>query len=248
MVDSSASVASAAQSSVTTSQSTTSKTTSETTSGSSTESSGTDFLSYLEKELNGLGKAQISEEDLFAALIEARIAQDKPGALQALQKAKEFYTSALTRSDGYVSNEEVAKGTLQKLVDDGDLTKDEAEKLCGECFAQAQLDTNLDKLYDDRGTTCAVAALDDVLAKFQNDVSATDTASKDYPSRELDYSSDTGCHNFPTIESYLLEQLKTAAESSGEAETETDSSSTVSSTKAAAAAKTSTNSGVSATA
>ena len=50
------------------------------------------------------------------------------------------------------------------------------------------------------------------------------------------------------VKKRVAEQLKTAAESSGEAETETDSSSTVSSTKAAAAAKTSTNSGVSATA
>lgn len=118
------------------------------------------------------GKAQVSEEDLYAALIVDRLERlQGPEVAHSYLREFEAAKLALQRPGGYVPVEEAAVHALQKLVDSGLISKEAAEAINAQAFQGAQLDDRLDVLYDDRGSdsdpTRAVAAAADALLKAQ---------------------------------------------------------------------------------
>jgi hypothetical protein len=123
-----------------------------TTSTATKDSSAGTFETFLKAQLANKTAGNVSEEELFSALIGQRIE-----ALKDSETATK-YTSALSdnkkamaKADGFVPCEDAAKKSLAGLRESGVLTKEEADKIYSEAFAGAQLDSNKDALFDDRG-------------------------------------------------------------------------------------------------
>jgi hypothetical protein len=129
--------------------------------------SASDFGSILSGILSPLGKESISEEELFAGVIQARIKATKG------DEAASEYASALAAEKSANSGnrrfsvEEAARGVLSQLQEDGTLTEAEATTIHAESFKAAQLDDNKEALYDDKGgptdPTIAIAKLEAAL-------------------------------------------------------------------------------------
>ncbi len=117
------------------------------------ESSGSgEFETFLRANLAPDASNQVSEEELFAALIPERINKLKGEEIST--KFSEAFTSAkgsMARGDGFVPVEDAAKSALETLVADGTLTKEEGDKIYAESFSAAQLDSNTSALFDSRG-------------------------------------------------------------------------------------------------
>lgn len=137
----------------------------ETTSEESAEGGAFDTL--LRGLLTTNSANQVSEEELFAALVHERVGQRK-GAEVAVKFNELFATekAALTRGD-YVPVEDAAKNALKALRTDGSLTAEEADAIYSEAFGAAQLDSNTSALFDGRGgandPTMALEELDKAL-------------------------------------------------------------------------------------
>lgn len=133
-----------------------------------TGGSSSDFDTFLKGLLTPDGSGQVCEEDLFSALVQERVSGVK--GEEGLEKFKALLAekrSALQGPGGYVSSEAATVAALKASVAAGDLTQEEADKIYSEAFASAQLDSNLDTLYDGKGgandPTMAVAALEAAL-------------------------------------------------------------------------------------
>lgn len=171
-------------SSSTTQASAITKTDSTTTESNNSNSVSDDFKGFM---LSALGKgetANVSEEELFAALIQKEVAVVDGSAEKLFKDKFEEMKKTLARPDGIVSYEDAANKTLDFLISDGTIDSKTAEKLRSTAFRAAQLDSNLDKLYDDRGSandpTIAVAQISEALVKIQqalSDIAAGTTAS-----------------------------------------------------------------------
>ena len=100
-----------------------------------------------------IGKAkEVSEEDLFAGLIRERIQTLKgDDAAQKYDAAFEREKTATRRADGRYQIEDAARAALVDLQNDSTLTVDEADSIHSQAFAGAQLDNNLNALYDGFG-------------------------------------------------------------------------------------------------
>ncbi|MDD2942284.1 MAG: hypothetical protein PHC51_04875 [bacterium] len=134
-----------------------------------------DFKGYM---LNALGKedtSDVSEEELFAALIQKEVATVDSSTEKLFKDKFEEMKKSLARADGIVSYEDAANKTLDFLINDGTIDSTTAEKLRSTAFRAAQLDNNLDKLYDDRGSandpTVAIAKISEALVKIQQALS-----------------------------------------------------------------------------
>ncbi|RIL08577.1 MAG: hypothetical protein DCC75_08535, partial [Proteobacteria bacterium] len=130
------------------------------------------FEVYLRSITSASGENSVSEEELFAALVQDRIKELKGD--EALAKYQEYLAdtkASHTRADGFVGWEKAARLALKQLRDDGTLTKEEADKIHSEAFDGAQLDDNKDALFDSRGgpgdPTVAVAKRDDAMQNAQ---------------------------------------------------------------------------------
>lgn len=140
-----------------------------TSSSSSAAAAGSgDFDKVLRSFITPDAENNISEEDLFAALVKERLEKLKGGDF--LSKYNEAYTNAqneVRKPDGFVSPEDATKKALISLKDGGELTGEETNKIYSEAFAGAQLDNNTEALFDSRGgpndPTKAVASLETAL-------------------------------------------------------------------------------------
>ena len=155
------------QASVSTKDSTSDTSNTEVKDTSAVSADGGDFAAYLSKTLGKSGQEPVNEEELFSALISERLNEiDQEASLFYDQKVKEL-SGTMSRSDGYVPIEDVAKAALRETVAAGNVTTEQAEKLHAEAFAGAQLDDNAMNLYDGRGDTSATGSMEEAMFKVQ---------------------------------------------------------------------------------
>ncbi len=120
--------------------------------GGSTAEKALNFQEVLGRLLPS-DKQEVSEEELFAAILAERIAALK--GKEAADKFKEFLEtskSELRRADGFVPVEDAANKALSRMVKEGILTSKERDTVYKSAFRAAQLDDNLEALYDNRGS------------------------------------------------------------------------------------------------
>ncbi len=126
-----------------------------------------EFDAMMKKLLRVDGNGQVNEEELFAAIIEQRLELENPEAASAYAEAKAKLMVSMARGDGYVPVEDVAKEALKSVVTSGKIDQATGERVLGESFSAAQLDDNLEALYDSRGSaedpTIAVANMEAAL-------------------------------------------------------------------------------------
>lgn len=156
------------------------------------------FETALRSNLAAQSATSLSEEDLFAAVIEAKLAEGSSAeAATAFTAALESEKNARRRPDGKTSVEESAEAALLSLVAEGTLTEETALAVREEAFSRAQLDDNKSALFDSHGSegdpTIAVASREDALTAAllgltpQSADPATDdgSAPSDDPSTEV---------------------------------------------------------------
>lgn len=151
------------------------------------------FDAILSSYLNTDSQDQVNEEQLFAALIGERLSDLKGSAIQEryrelLEKEK------IQHAGGAPAEEETARAALKSLAETGALSMEEAEKIHAEAFKAAQLDDNLDVLYDGRGSaldpTIAVMQVDSAIESARAKIEAFE-AGEDAGRLSLDLEADT---------------------------------------------------------
>ncbi len=111
------------------------------------------FNAVLRGVLGSDSATSISEEELFAGVIEERLGTSVGAeAAAAYHEAFAEHKGINTRPDGHVLFEKAAKDALADLEAKGILTKEQSSKVKAEAFKAAQLDDNADALYDGRGS------------------------------------------------------------------------------------------------
>ena len=151
--------ASSTQSGTDTSSSTSSSTGSSSVGSSTSTGAGTtatgatsEFSTFLKSVLSTGDGTNVSEEELFAGVVEERLK-----ALKGEDVAKKYHDalqtqkSALMKPDGFVPWEDAAKNALKSLREDKTLSTEEADKVYSQAFAASQLDSNTETLWDSRG-------------------------------------------------------------------------------------------------
>lgn len=139
----------------------------ETTTGSTGETIGT-FDEILSQILKPNSANEVNEEELFAGIIEERISTLKgEEAATTYHDKLDEYMASTQRADGYIFVEDAARKALGDMVGLGVLSQEEAETVHAQSFSAAQLDDNLDALYDGRGSvgdpTIALASMESAL-------------------------------------------------------------------------------------
>ncbi len=160
------------------------------------ETTTNDFEIQLKGMLSPDQANNVSEEELFSALISERISNengpelsDKFNSIFAIKK------SEMQKSDSYIPMEDAAKEALRELRANGDLTSEQADKIYSQAFAGAQLDGNTNALYDGRGgpgdDSIAVSQLEQALLSARTITEKFDTAESSVEMRSLDESSNS---------------------------------------------------------
>jgi len=126
--------------------------TSASTSSKSSSFDGAKFETFLKESLGGEEAGQVSEEALFASLLQQRVETLKGAevgmSFSAMMDGKK---AEMMKADGFVPLEDAATGALRELRASGLLTAEESDQVYSEAFQAAQLDDNTEVLYDDRG-------------------------------------------------------------------------------------------------
>ena len=111
---------------------------------------GSEFEAFLTSILKGSGGGGVSEEALFAGLVQERLKTEKGEDLaQQYQELFTSYDEEFLNTDGYVRYEAAAKSALKDLRESGALTAEETDQIYSEAFNAAQLDDNAEALWDD---------------------------------------------------------------------------------------------------
>jgi hypothetical protein len=139
----------------------------ETQTGSTGETIGA-FDEILSKILKPNSANKVNEEELFAGIIEERTSTLKgEEASKTYHDKLDEYMASMQRADGYIPVEDAARKALGDMVDLGVLSQEESEMVHAQSFRAAQLDNNLNALYDGRGSagdpTIALASMDSAL-------------------------------------------------------------------------------------
>ncbi len=170
----------------------TKKTDGTTTTSAASES---DFAAFLQKTLQPREAGIVSEEDLFAALMEQRVAKENKEAGDLFKQKRDEMMISLRRPSGFVPMEDMAKMVMKEIVAAGKLTSDVAEKIHAEAFSAAQLDGNLDALYDHLGgpndSTVATASLADAIKLSEEALGKIEKGEVAITGRSLDTPSNT---------------------------------------------------------
>lgn len=149
-----------------------------------------DFGAMMQKLLGGAGKSEVNEEELFAALIEQRLAKENPEAAAHYREQLTALSASMARADGYVPVEDAAMAALRATVAAGKLDDATAQRVNAEAFQGAQLDSNLNALYDGRGSegdpTIATSAMEAALLSMRTLVEKFDSGEADAGVRPLD--------------------------------------------------------------
>ncbi len=142
-----------------------------------------EFDALLKQVLHLEDGNKVSEEELFAGIIQERIKALKGD--EGLAKFQEYLgaeKAARTRPDGMIAVEDAARAALKSLVKDDTLTQAEGDKVHAEAFGAAQLDDNLQALFDGRGgpndPTMAVAQLESALKTAKSRLNAYKTGTE----------------------------------------------------------------------
>lgn len=145
----------------------------------SENSSKEDFATLMKGILQPKAANQVNEEELFAALVQERIIglKGEEAGTQYQELLKKTQDS-LQKPNGYIPVEEAANQTLELLVTDGIITKEESEQIATEAFNAAQLDDNLNALWDGQGSaedpTIALMEMESALLKAEEMLTAFD--------------------------------------------------------------------------
>lgn len=139
----------------------------------------------------------VSEEELFAGLVQERIMKLKgEGVSDQYDTILAEKRAALTQPSGFVSSEGATVSVLQALVAQGALTAEEGDRIYSEAFAAAQLDSNSDALFDSRGgpgdATMAMDQLEAALLSARTLVEKLDSGDADVTMRSLASASTDG--------------------------------------------------------
>lgn len=110
-----------------------------------------DFDTFLKGIFGPSETKEISEEELFAGIIQQRLKELKGD--KALEEFKSAFSKVETSSrvQGGCGYEVAAKKALRSLVKSETITKEEGDRIYTEAFDGAQLDTNKDVLFDSVG-------------------------------------------------------------------------------------------------
>ena len=145
-----------------------------------------DFLTLMKGYLSPDAENNVSEEALFAALVQERVGSLKGD--DVLAAYKEFFAQRKAQmtdaASGCAPMEDAARMALADLRDAGTITSAEADQIHSEAFAAAQLDGNINALYDGYGSandaTRAVLNMDQAMetakAKLALFADGTETA------------------------------------------------------------------------
>jgi hypothetical protein len=157
----------------------------------STTGASDEFSSTLKAFLAPDKSNKVSEEEVFAALVQERIKKTKgDSALSEFKTIFESTKKRLQRPDGYVPIEDAAKQALKEFRDSNKISKEEADSIYSQAFAGAQLDQNKDALYDNRGgandPTIAVADMEQALLLSGTLLGKFDSGSEKAATRSLD--------------------------------------------------------------
>jgi hypothetical protein len=145
---------------------------------SSNQSSNTDgvvktggFEDFMKSALTGMGKSEVSEEELFASLIEQRLGEVSPEAAEFYSAEKAKLMTSMAKPNGHIPMEDVALQALNATVASGKITEADGTRINGEAFMGAQLDSDMENLFDDKGgendPTKAVASVDEAMNKLK---------------------------------------------------------------------------------
>jgi hypothetical protein len=150
-----------------------------------------DFTKLMQDLLSPGQDNKVSEEDLFAGLIQERIKALKGD--EGLAKFKTLFDEEKaknTKSDGYIPVEVAARNALKRFVTAGNLTKEEGDKLHSEAFSAAQLDDNKLALFDGKGgandPTMAVELMEKAILMAKAKIDAFGKGTETAEERKLD--------------------------------------------------------------
>ena len=158
---------------------------------SPTPSSGSSEFDNTLKGLLTPGSAnKVSEEELFAALVQERLGKSKGES--ALKEFKDIFSACkerLKKPDGFVPVEDAAKQALMEFTAAQKISAEEADTIYSQSFAAAQLDDNKEALFDNRGggddPTIAVATMEQALLLSRAVVEQIDSGAITAPKRSV---------------------------------------------------------------
>lgn len=132
------------------------------------QAGSSDFDQTLKGLLKPDSANNVSEEELFSALVQERIKKTKgDAALGEFKTSLDAWSQKLRKPDGFVPVEEATKQALMEFRNQQKLSAEEADSIYSQSFAAAQLDANTEALFDNRGgandPTMAVAAMEQAL-------------------------------------------------------------------------------------
>lgn len=160
------------------------------------------FDGFLKAVLGKEGQHNVSEEELFAALLQERVAstQGEEAAI-AFNDLFEAHKSSLQQAKGFVPFEDAAKNALRDLRDQELISAEDADKVYSEAFSAAQLDGNVTALFDDRGgdndPTIAVQVLEQALLASRVKIEQFDAGEESAEIRSLDEASNSKASSLP---------------------------------------------------
>lgn len=137
---------------------------------------------------------QVSEEDLFAALVQERIKNLKGEEhLKEFQSVLQSSQQSLKKHDGFIPMEDATKAALMQFRTAGKLTSEETDSIYSQAFAAAQLDSDVNALFDSKGgkgdTSIAVASLEQALLSSRVSINEYDSGKKTAPKRSVEEAS-----------------------------------------------------------
>lgn len=153
------------------------------------------FDSILQGILKPDSAKNVSEEALFAGVLVERIT-----AVKGEEAGKEFQAllekteTSMKSANGYIPYEDAARTALREYQAAGKLTAEESTAIHSQAFAAAQLDSNVNSLYDDVGggsdTTCSVSQVESAIAAAKTALTGFAAGTSTPVTRSLDVAFD----------------------------------------------------------
>lgn len=158
---------------------------------SSESGSGDSFEDTLKAILTPDAQQNVSEEELFAALMTERVGHVKGADVQTQFKSLIADKQSAGARGDYIPFEVAAKQALRELRDNGTLTSEEADKIYAESFEAAQLDSDLTALWDDHSAgahdpTIAILGMTEAIAKAKAKIDSFDSGTASAVTRSVD--------------------------------------------------------------
>ena len=161
------------------------------------------FASSLEAFLTTIASNDVSEEELFSALVQERIyALKGDEGLAEFTQLLDASKSAMQKKDGHIPFEDATKAALIAFGASGGISAEEATTIYSQSFDAAQLDDNTSVLFDDRGgkndPTMAVASMEQALLLAQSRIASFDSGEETAETRDLTEASNRAPTSRPT--------------------------------------------------